>query len=766
MRFFYFISFILFLLSFEVYAQTISGKITSNNNVVAFANVVVENTNIGVSADENGVYVIENAPLGYNYIKVSSVGVLSKRIYKYIDSGVNIIDIDLVDLVYDLNQVVITGTKTFKRKTSSSVIVNIIDSKLLENVNACNLAEGLNFQSGIRIETDCQTCNYTQLRMNGLMGGYSQILINGRSIFSPLYGLYGMEQVPVNMIDRIEVVRGGGSALYGSSAIGGVVNVITKLPDKNRYSLGYRFTRINGSADNKVVYGNATVLSKNNKSGATFFISHRDRMWYDHNADNFSELPLLEDNSFGTNLFFIPFKGHKLELNIGSLNEHRYGGEMVDFPAHFAMQSEERFHDVLMGNLDYNLRFNDDNSSLIAYLAAQKTEREHYTGIRPDIASNDDLEHLTNPPYGNSISTGRQAGIQFNHKVGGLFGSNILTFGCEYVNDDIFDEIIAYNYLVDQDVTNSAVFFQSDWDLAERFNLLSGARFDKHSLLGDVVISPRFSLLYKFKKEAQFRMSYSTGFRAPQAFDSDLHIAFAGGGISRVVLSDDLTSERSQSLSSSINYDKVNDNSVYGFTFEGFYTRLYNAFYQEFSGSDEFGDILIKRNGSGAIVEGFTLEFRAAFQQKIKIESGLTLQKSIYDEGILYSDDLIEKREFLRSPNRYGYLVLSYNLSKEIRLAANLVHTGSMDLLHFSGAPGQVVDEFFLSPVFNEIGFKGVYIKNLDRLGVSVEYSLGVKNLTNSYQDNFDSFKNRDSNFIYGPSLPRSIYFGFVVKSL
>ena len=105
----------------------------------------------------------------------------------------------------------------------------------LQNVQACNLAEGLSFQSGLRVETNCQTCSYTQLRMNGLPGGYSQILINGRPVFSPLAGLYGMEQIPTNMIDRIEIVRGGGSSLYGSSAVGGVVNVITKLPKKNDY---------------------------------------------------------------------------------------------------------------------------------------------------------------------------------------------------------------------------------------------------------------------------------------------------------------------------------------------------------------------------------------------------------------------------------------------------------------------------------------------------------------------------------------------------
>ena len=99
---------------------------------------------------------------------------------------------------------VITGTRTFKRKTTSPVIVNILSSTTLNNVQACNLSECLKFQPDLRVETNCQTCNYTQLRMNGLAGGYSQILINGRPIFSPLTGLYGLEQIPTNMIERIE----------------------------------------------------------------------------------------------------------------------------------------------------------------------------------------------------------------------------------------------------------------------------------------------------------------------------------------------------------------------------------------------------------------------------------------------------------------------------------------------------------------------------------------------------------------------------------
>ena len=749
-----------------VNAQILQGKITSDGVEVPFATIIFKDSGVGVSSNEDGYYKFEKLKNGYHQIIVSSLGMIKKKLDIDIKEGLNVIDIDLKPSIYNLDQVVVTGTKTFKRRTQSPVIVNVIDSRQLENVQACNLAEGLKFQPGLRVETDCQTCNYTQLRMNGLTGGYSQILINGRAIFSPLTGLYGMEQIPANMIDRIEVVRGGGSSLYGSSAIGGIVNVITKIPTSNNYSLGYDFSIINGDTQDKVISGNATVISANKNSGATFFVNNRNRGWYDHNGDNFSELPSLRDNTFGATLFLLPSKNQKLEANLGSIHEYRYGGEMIDGIPHFSMQSEERVHDVLLGNLDYQINFNDSRSSFIAYLAAQQTNRTHYTGIRPEIGSAADVIHLENPPYGTSLNTTKQAGFQINHTISKFFGPNVLTIGSEVVADDVMDEISTYNYLVDQKVVTQGVFFQSDWELTKSFNLLSGARFDKHSLLDNIVVSPRLSFLYKLRRETQFRLTYSTGFRAPQAFDTDLHMAFSGGGISRIILADDLKQERSKSLSASVNYDRASEQYVYGFTFEGFYTHLKDAFYQDPSGSDSYGDIFVKRNGAGARVKGLTMEFRANFMQKVQLESGLTLQQSLYDEAVEYSDNLPLKKEFLRSPDYYGYATISYNPSPKLSFAANLVHTGAMSLIHLAGAPGQLEDEFLESPVFNAIGIKSTYIQILKESGIKIEYSVGVKNLTNDFQQEFDSSKNRDSNFIYGPSLPRTIYFGLTLKSI
>ena len=754
-----FFLFIIITLSYiSISAQTIKGKVTSSDKAIAYANLVIDSINIGVSANDSGTYFFNSVPLGNHFLLVSAIGMNTKKILINVKDGVNIIDIELESTNYNLNQVVISATKTNKKITDSPVIVSVISNKFLNDVQACNLAEGLNYQTGLRIEYNCQTCNYTQVRMNGLNGSYSQILINSRPIFSSLIGLYGLEQIPSNMINRIEIIRGGGSSLYGSSAIGGVINVITKIPDYNKVNVSYDFYRFKKNIYDQSVSANSTLVNENKNFGVTLSVNKRERMAYDHNGDNFSELPYLNNKNFNFNIFLVPSNNQKLELNLGSLQEYRYGGEMIDEIAHFAMQSEERIHEILIANLDYQIDFNNKLSELIIYLAGQKADREHYTGIRPQINTYNDSIHLINPPYGKSFNKIKQFGIQLNHKHDLFLKPNTLTIGSELITDDILDKIDVYNYRVDQQVNKQALYLQSDWDITKRFNFLSGLRFDKHSLISDLITSPRIAFLYKIKKNIQLRTTYSTGFRAPQAFDSDLHLAFAGGGVSRIILADDLVEERSNSISSSINFDQVLENYIWGFTIEAFNTHLNNAFYQDPVGADDIGEVFVKRNGSGATVKGVTIDLRANINNRVNIESGFTFQESIFGNAVKYSDHLEPIKEFLKTPNTYGYASVDLKSFENFSFNANLVNTGKMNVLHLAGSPNQNQDEYKISPVFNVIGLKASYKYLFLEYDLKLVCSVGVKNIANSYQEDFDISKNRDSNYMYGPSLPRTYY--------
>ena len=341
----------------------------------------------------------------------------------------------------------------------------------------------------------------------------------------------------------------------------------------------------------------------------------------------------------------------------------------------------------------------------------------------------------------------------------------MLTFGAEYVHDDVMDTIRAYHYVLDQTTGIFGAFFQSDWEIRKGITLLAGVRADKHNLVDRVIFSPRISLLYKLRTFTQFRLTWGTGFRAPQAFDADMHIAFAGGGISRIVLSPDLVEERSHSLSGSVNYDKATENFIAGFTLEGFYTKLNDAFYLQPVGQDEFGNVFEKRNGTGASVQGGTVELRGNYKKKMQLEAGFTLQTSLYDEAVENIEGEEPRREFLRTPNQYGYV--TYALTPGERFSASLtgVYTGSMELVHFAGAPEQTVDEYVSAPSFFELSVKVAYTFKFEVLDSGLEVFAGVKNLTNAYQNDFDSLRNRDSGYIYGPGAPRTFYLGLRVRS-
>ena len=759
----------MFLLLFSAlsFAQgkTISGTVSASNNFVESVTISLNDGQEVTTSNANGYYEFTNLSAGVYEIVVT--GVAFKTSIKSIvvcENSTYTLNFELSNFENYLSEVVVTGTKTFKRKTESAVIVHVLDSKTLNNMQVCNLAEGLKFQPGLRVETDCQTCNYQQLRMNGLAGGYSQILINGRPIFSPLMGLYGMEQLPVNMIDRIEVVRGGGSSLYGSSAIGGTVNVITKIPTRDSFELNSTYHNLDAESSDYQLNGNASFVSENRDAGVSLFMTHRKRDFFDANGDNFSEIPKIENNSVGANLFFNPTENQKLEISLSNLNEYRFGGEMVDKPAYLNQQSEERKHKIWLGSLDYQINFNDKKSSLITYAAWQNTDRTHYTGIFPETAP-EIQNHLENPPYGVSDNETLQGGLQFNYRLDHfLKGSNVLTVGSEYISDKIYDIIPSYNYLVDQHTKNLGSFLQSDWEILPSLNLLSGVRMDVHNLIARVIFSPRLALLYKLKETTQFRLSYGTGFRAPQAFDTDLHIAFAGGGVSRVIYDPNLKEERSKSWSASVNYDKATENFIAGFTLEGFYTHLNDAFILENIGNDDFGEIFEKQNGDGATVQGITIELRANYNKKVQLETGFTFQTARFDNAVNYIDGIAPTRDFLRTPNQYGFANLTMNATERLKINLNTVFTGSMKIAHFAGAPNQTTDEFVNTKRFSEVNSKIAYTIPSKKYDLNFEIYGGLKNMFNRYQTDFDLGKNRDSNYVYGPALPRTIFFGLKIS--
>ena len=213
-----------------------------------------------------------------------------------------------------LETVVISANKNETNRLEAPIVVHVMTPKLFENTNSVCLAQGLSFQPGLRVETNCQNCGFQQVRINGLDGPYTQLLLDGKALFSSLNGVYGIEQIPTGMIERVEVMRGGGSALYGANAIGGTVNIITKEPLNNLFMISHNLTAIGNSAYDNTTSLNTSLVNSQRDAGIYLFGTSRHRQHYDHDGDHFSEIGKLKLTTLGFRSFYKPTSQTKLTL--------------------------------------------------------------------------------------------------------------------------------------------------------------------------------------------------------------------------------------------------------------------------------------------------------------------------------------------------------------------------------------------------------------------------------------------------------------------
>ncbi|MDE6526858.1 MAG: TonB-dependent receptor, partial [Muribaculaceae bacterium] len=388
-------------------------------------------------------------------------------------------------------------------------------------------------------ENDCQNCGFTQVSINGLDGHYSQILMNSRPVFSALTGVYGLEQIPANMIDRVEVMRGGGSALFGSSAVGGTINIITKDPMVNSAQVSHRITSVgpSGSFDNNTTL-NASVVTDNGKAGLFIYGQSRYRDGYDHNGDGFTEVPQLKTQTLGARGFFRTSEISKLTVEYHNTHEYRRGGDRLSVPAHMAMIAEQVDHNIHAGEATYDLWLRDHRDHVSVFAASQNTRRQSYYGSDMDPDA-----------YGRTSDVVITAGSQWTHRMNRfLFMPAELVAGLEYSFNRLRDVTLGYDHDVKQNVRIYSAYLQNEWR-DQRWGFLVGARLDKHSLISNPIVSPRLNIRYNPTDDINFRVSYSTGFRSPQAYDEDFHVAIVGGERVVTVLAPGLKQESSQSVS-------------------------------------------------------------------------------------------------------------------------------------------------------------------------------------------------------------------------
>ena len=710
--------------------------------------VMLKGTTIGVTTEHTGHYMIRNIPEGRFTIEVSAIG------YKTQTREVNIVkgrsyevNFTLEEDFVQIDGVIVSATRSETTRRMSPTLVNVVGMDTYDRTNATTVAQGLSFQPGVRVENNCQNCGFQQVRINGLDGQYTQILIDSRPIFSALAGVYGIEQLPANMVDRVEVMRGGGSALFGSSAIAGTINIITREPVRNSAAISHTATSIAGSsALHNTTDINASIVSEDNKLGIAVFGQNTAKDAWDANGDGFTELSAISGQTMGFRGYLKTGLYSKLTAEYHHLQEFRRGGDNLDLPPHEAMIAEQTEHGINTGGLKFDWFSKDQRHRLNAFASLQHIDRKSYYGAGKDPNA-----------YGKTTDLTWVGGAQYIYKSEKcVFMPADLTVGLEYNEDYLRDNMWGYNRTTDQTVRIVSAYAQNEWKNSQ-WGILLGGRLDKHNLIDGIIFSPRANIRYNPTENVNFRASYSYGFRAPQAFDEDLHIDNVGGTVSMIRLSDDLAVEKSQSVSVSADIYHSWGNWQANMLAEGFFTDLDDVFALRELGFEN--GILIKErhNESGARVFGGNLEGKVAYKNLLQVQMGVTVQKSRYKEYRSWGEGVEATRDMFRTPDLHGYMTASYNLFKELTLALTGTYTGSMLVEHHAGMIEKNMT--VRTPDFWDMGLKAAYNLKLYE-NFNLQVNAGVQNILNSFQNDFDSGADRDSGYMYGPTLPRTFFMG------
>ena len=721
---------------------------------LSFVNVQVEGTALGCLTDESGHFYLKNLPEGELTIVFSMMGYETEKrtITLHRDTLVEM-NVAIAETSFMIDNVVVTANKYETKQREVATIVNVISPLIIESTTSNSMADVLNFQTGLRVEETCSNCGVPQIRINGLEGQYTQILMDSRPIFSSLASVYGLEQLPAGMVDRIEVIRGGGSALYGANAIAGVVNIITKEPSRNSLNISNTsaFTQT-GTYDINTNM-NASVVSENQKAGLFLFGVQRNRQQYDRDDDGYSDIPHLNSTTVGFRSYFKTSDYSKITAEYHHTTEFRRGGYGIDsLQPHESPLTEQLKHNIDAATAKWDMYTADNKHFVSVYTSFQHIARDSYFGTN------------YNPnAYGKSTDIVSVTGAQYRFSYPcGIMNAD-LSAGAEYSYNQLRDQILGYGRNTLQRVHLGGGYVQNEWK-NKQWSILVGGRLEQHSLLDKPVFSPRANVRYTPIDPIILRVSYASGYRAPQIYEEDLHVGAVGGEVSLISLDENLKPEYSHSVSGSIDMYKRFGKWDLNLTLEGFFTQLNDVFTLIENGHDAQGNLLLTRtNASGARVAGMNIEAKVGFGHLLTFQAGYTYNHSRYIEPLQWSDNpnIAPQRRMFRTPEHYGYFLCNIEPVKHFHIVTNGKVTGNMLVQHFAGYVPE--DEEVTTPTFFEWDFKLCYDIPLYK-HYTLEINAGVKNILDHFQSDLDKGMDRDAGFIYGPATPRTYFVGINLK--
>ncbi len=688
-------SLIISLLSFfTAKAGEIHGIVTCKDKAVSFASITILTTKIGTQADENGKFIIKNAPNGKQTILVSSVGYKNKLlVISILENKTNNLNIEIEEENAQLNEVVVTGTMKETTANESPAPIQILNPTFFRKNPTPNLFESLSMVNGVRPQLNCNVCSTGDIHINGMEGPYTLVLIDGMPIVSALSTVYGLSGIPNSMVERIEVMKGPASTLYGSEAVGGLINVITKNPAKApKFNFDWNTTSYlenNFDASAKTKFGKANVLF----SGNYFVFGKR----WDINNDNFTDITLQNRVSLFNKWSFERQKNRVFNLAARYVYEDRFGGEMQ-------WQKSNRGGAEVYGESIYTKRW----EMLGSYQLPIDKQK-----VTLNFSFN---QHQQNSFYGTTSYLATQ-------RIG--FGQLLWDKKLSKNHDALLGLTIRNTFYDDNtpvtqksDLQNApdlvwlpGIFAQDEVTLNSKNKLLLGIRYDYNSKHGGIA-SPRLNWKFSPNKDNIFRLSLGNGYRVVNLFSED-HAALTGSR--KVLIMNNLKPERS--YNANLDYQKF-------FTFQRGYGNIQlNGFYTYFSNKiiadyDQNPELIVFDNLKGyGISKGVALNAEFAFVSSLKIFAGATLMDVYRKENDL-------KVTQIQTPHFTGNYAISYTLAKPqltFDLTGNLYSPMRLPVVR---AYGDVRPEY--SPWF------GIHnIQATRRLNNGLQIYGGIKNLSN-----------------------------------
>lgn len=495
------------------------GYVVSNEDSLPFANVYILGTTMGAITDEDGFFEILDVPYGNYILQVSFTGYKTERLKITVGKNAESYSIILEEDTM-LDEVVVSGTMKAVSRMESAVPVEVYSPVFLKKNPVPNIFESLQLVNGVRPQLNCNVCNTGDIHINGLEGPYTMVLIDGMPIVSGLSTVYGLSGIPNSLIEQVEIVKGPASSLYGSEAVGGLINIITRHPDHAPTF----FADLNQTSWGELNVDVGTSYSLGDKARGLLGINtYYYNIPIDNNQDNFTDVTLQKRVSLFNKWSFVRHKNRLMNLAARVFYEDRWGGEMQ-------WKKKYRGGSEIYGESIYTARYELLGNYQLPVKGKWLFSFSYTNHDQNSVYG--DVKYLAKQQIGFGQLT-----LDANWEKHDLLMGLALRY--QYYNDNT-----PATFLSADKVWLPGLFLQDEITLSNSQTILIGNRLDYDSRHG-FIYTPRLAYRWKPDQETVLRINAGTGFRVVNLFTEE-HAALTGSR--EVVLAEELHPEKSYNL--------------------------------------------------------------------------------------------------------------------------------------------------------------------------------------------------------------------------